>query len=109
LRQIAITRASVTNCAVIAGLIDQPTTRRENRRRFGKFIQGRSFLTCAGLDWQPIGVDLGAGQTRDAVWRTELNPMGEIPVLEADGERRTQSGAILMWYPAECPVRPYGQ
>ena len=30
-RQIAITRASVTDCAVIAALIDQPTTRRENR------------------------------------------------------------------------------
>src|SRR5216684_4155830 len=30
-RQIAITRASVTNCAVIAALIDQPTTRREKR------------------------------------------------------------------------------
>jgi hypothetical protein len=30
-RQIAITSASATNCAVIAELIDQPTTRRENR------------------------------------------------------------------------------
>jgi hypothetical protein len=30
-RQIAITRASVTSCAVIAALIDQPTTRREKR------------------------------------------------------------------------------
>jgi hypothetical protein len=31
LRQIAITGASVTSCAVIAALIDQPTTRREKR------------------------------------------------------------------------------
>jgi hypothetical protein len=30
-RQIAITRASVTSCAVIAALIDQPITRREKR------------------------------------------------------------------------------
>jgi hypothetical protein len=30
-RQIAITRASVTSCVVIAALIDQPTTRREKR------------------------------------------------------------------------------
>ena len=29
-RQIAITRASVTSCAVIPALIDQPTTRRES-------------------------------------------------------------------------------
>jgi len=28
---LAITRALVTSCAVIAALIDQPTTRRENR------------------------------------------------------------------------------
>jgi hypothetical protein len=27
----AITKASVTNCAVISALIDQPTTRRENK------------------------------------------------------------------------------
>ena len=32
-RQIAITRASVTSWAVIAALIDQPTTRRENRSK----------------------------------------------------------------------------
>ena len=31
LRQIAIIKASVTNCAVTAALIDQPTTRREKR------------------------------------------------------------------------------
>ncbi len=30
-RQIAITGASVTSCGVISALIDQPTTRRENR------------------------------------------------------------------------------
>src|SRR5205823_8368775 len=30
-RQVAITSASVTSCAVIAALIDQPTTRREKR------------------------------------------------------------------------------
>ena len=33
LRQIAISIASVTSCAVICELIDQPTTRRENRSR----------------------------------------------------------------------------
>ena len=30
-RHTAIIRASATNCAVIVALIDQPTTRRENR------------------------------------------------------------------------------
>jgi hypothetical protein len=30
-RQTAINTASATNCAVMLALIDQPTTRRENR------------------------------------------------------------------------------
>jgi len=55
------------------------------------------YLNCAGLDWEPVGVDLGAGQTRDPDWRAENNVMGEIPVLEYRGRRRTQSGAVLTW------------
>jgi glutathione S-transferase len=35
------------------------------------------YLNCAGLDWEPVGVDLGGGQTRDALWRAENNEMGE--------------------------------
>ena len=57
------------------------------------------FLNCAGLDWEPIGVDVdvAGGQTRDAAWRAAINEMGEIPVLEVDGRRMSQSGAILLW------------
>jgi glutathione S-transferase len=55
------------------------------------------FLNCAGLDWEPVGVDFAGGQTRDLAWRAETNGMGEIPVLEADGRRISQSGAILLW------------
>ncbi|OAF02450.1 glutathione S-transferase [Bradyrhizobium centrolobii] len=55
------------------------------------------FLNCAGIDWEPIGVDFAGGETRDAVWRAEVNEMGEIPVLEVDGRRLSQSGAILSW------------
>jgi len=55
------------------------------------------FLNCAGLDWEPVGVDFAGGQTKDAAWRADVNDMGEIPVLEADGRRMNQSGAILMW------------
>ncbi len=28
------------------------------------------FLNCAGLDWEPVGVDFAGGQTRDAAWRS---------------------------------------
>jgi glutathione S-transferase len=55
------------------------------------------YLNCAGLDWEPVGVDFAGGQTRDADWRADTNAMGEVPVLEVDGKRMSQSGAILMW------------
>ncbi len=55
------------------------------------------FLNCAGLDWKPVGVDLAGGQNRDPDWRAATNVMGEVPVLEVDGRRMSQSGAILTW------------
>jgi len=55
------------------------------------------YLNCAGLDWEPVGVDFAGGQTQDAEWRADTNTMGEVPVLEVNGKRLSQSGAILMW------------
>ncbi len=55
------------------------------------------YLNCAGLDWQPVGVDFAGGQTRDPQWRAKINAMGEVPVLEVDGRLMSQSGAILLW------------
>jgi glutathione S-transferase len=55
------------------------------------------FLNCAGLDWEPVGVDFAGGQTRDSDWRAAINAMGEVPVLEAEGRRMSQSGGILLW------------
>jgi glutathione S-transferase len=55
------------------------------------------YLNCAGLDWEPVGVDFAGGETRGANWRAETNVMGELPVLEIAGKRMSQSGAILMW------------
>jgi len=55
------------------------------------------YLNCAGLDWQPVGVDFAGGQMRDAGWRAATNEMGEVPVLEIEGRRLSQSGAILNW------------
>jgi len=40
--------------------------------------------------------DFGGGVTRTAEWRATVNEMGEIPVLEVDGERRTQTAPILL-------------
>ena len=55
------------------------------------------YLNCAGLDWEPVGVDFAGGQTRDVNWRAGMNAMGEVPVLEVDGQLMSQSGAILIW------------
>jgi glutathione S-transferase len=55
------------------------------------------YLNCAGLDWEPVGVDFAGGQTRDPEWRADTNAMGEVPVLEVNGQRMSQSGAILIW------------
>jgi glutathione S-transferase len=55
------------------------------------------YLNCAGLDWEPVGVDFAGGLMRDARWRAETNSMGEVPVLEVDGHLMSQSAAILLW------------
>src|SRR5258707_10988091 len=55
------------------------------------------YLSCAGLDWEPVGVDFAGGETRTENWRAGTNAMGEVPVLEVDGKLMSQSGAILLW------------
>lgn len=58
------------------------------------------FLTLVGAEWEPVLVDIYAGQARTPEFLA-LNPMGEVPVLQTptgpDGRREvlTQTGAIL--------------
>jgi len=53
-------------------------------------------LTLCGQSFEPVWTDFGGGATRSAAWRASVNPMGEIPVLEEDGTRLTQTGPILL-------------
>ena len=53
-------------------------------------------LTLCGQSFEPVWTDFGGGVTRTAEWRKTVNPMGEIPVLEVDGERLTQTAPILL-------------
>jgi glutathione S-transferase len=53
-------------------------------------------LTLCGQHFEPVWTDFGGGVTRTAQWRRDVNEMGEIPVLEVDGERRTQTAPILL-------------
>lgn len=52
-------------------------------------------LSLAGVDWQARQVDFFGGETRSAAYRTEVNEMGEAPVLVHGDMRLTQSGVIL--------------
>lgn len=52
-------------------------------------------LTLCDLAWEPVFVDFFSGATRGEAFRSTLNEMGEVPVLEIEGERLTQSGVIL--------------
>lgn len=53
-------------------------------------------LTLCGQPFDLIWTDFGARVTWTEEWRRQVNPMGEIPVLEEDGTRLTQTGPILL-------------
>jgi glutathione S-transferase len=53
-------------------------------------------LTVCGQTFEPVWTDFGGGVTRTPEWRATVNEMGEIPVLEEDGKRLTQTAPILL-------------
>ena len=53
-------------------------------------------LTLCGQTFEPIWTDFGGGITRTSEWRQNVNEMAEIPVLEEDGVRLTQTAPILL-------------
>ena len=53
-------------------------------------------LTLCGERFEPVWTDFASGVTWTPEWRRDVNPMGEIPVLEEDGRRLTQTGPILL-------------
>jgi glutathione S-transferase len=54
-------------------------------------------LELSGLDWDPVKVDFFGGETRTEDYRTQINPMGEAPVLVDGDVKLTQSGVIQMY------------
>ena len=53
-------------------------------------------LTLCGQSFAPVWTDFGGGVTRTPAWRQSVNVMGEIPVLEEDGTRLSQTAPILL-------------
>ncbi len=52
-------------------------------------------LQLCGADWSPRFVDFFNGETRSAEYRSRINAMGEVPVLEHGALKLTQSAVIL--------------
>lgn len=63
----------------------------------GNSYKAALMLNLIGADWEPVGVDFFAGETRSPEFRTNINEMGEAPVLFHKGKRLTQSGVILTY------------
>lgn len=55
-------------------------------------------LELIGADWEPVFVDFFAkGETRTPEYRSEINEMGEVPVLRHGDRTLTQSSVCLTW------------
>src|SRR5216683_653728 len=55
-------------------------------------------LNLIGADWKPVYVDFfKGGETRTPKYRSEVNEMGEVPVLVHGNRKLTQSGVILTY------------
>jgi glutathione S-transferase len=52
-------------------------------------------LELCNLDWKPIWVDFFNGETRSPEFRSNVNAMGEVPVLVHGDLKLSQSGVIL--------------
>lgn len=52
-------------------------------------------LNLCGAKWTPRFVDFFAGETRSDEYRTKVNEMGEVPVLDHGGKLLSQSGVLL--------------
>jgi glutathione S-transferase len=60
----------------------------------GNAYKAALMLQLCGADWTVRFVDFFNGETRTPAYRA-INVMGEVPVLEHDGRRLSQSGVIL--------------
>ncbi len=64
----------------------------------GNSYRAALMLNLIGADWEPVFVDFfKGGQTRTPQYRTEVNEMGEVPVLVHGAKRLSQSGVILTY------------
>ena len=65
----------------------------------------RIALNLKGAEYARVPIDLLDGAQQDEAYRAR-NPQGLVPMLESDGERLTQSLAIVAWLDAHFPEPP---
>jgi glutathione S-transferase len=63
----------------------------------GNAYRAALMLNLIGADWQPVYVDFFKGETRTPKYRTEINEMGEVPVLAHGDKKLSQSGVIITY------------
>ena len=64
----------------------------------GNAYRAALMLNLIGADWEPVLVDFfGKGEPRTPEYRTNVNEMGEVPVLVHGGKKLSQSGVILTY------------
>jgi glutathione S-transferase len=64
----------------------------------GNAYRAALMLNLIGADWEPIWVDFfKGGVQRTTQFRSEINEMGELPVLVHGKKKLTQSGVILTY------------
>jgi len=66
----------------------------------------RIALNLKGVDYERVPVDLLESEQRSEAYRAR-NPQGFVPMLEADGQRLTQSLAIIGWLDRAFPAPPF--
>lgn len=54
-------------------------------------------LELSGLDWEPVYVDFFGGESRTDEYLSNVNAMGEVPVLVDGDVKLTQSGVIQQY------------
>ena len=75
----------------------------------GNAYRAALMLNLIGADWEPIWIDIfGAMTQRTPEFRTDVNEMGEMPVLVHGKRKLSQSGVILTYLAKRTGKLPSG-